>query len=347
MPVTGPVAAIVARAQQMPTWLRYVGTIAIVAGTFLVRRVLDPVLPEGYPFLLFFIAILLSASVFDRGSGFLATGLSAFLAAYFYLPPLDDGTGANVRHAVALLLFVAIGITMALIIEALHKAVADLRRSENARVLLLNEFRHRTRNDLQSLVGILRLRARTAPSDTAREGLHEAADHAMALARVHTRLAQDGGSERDDPSTTCVREFIAGLCADLKAAQFGDELRPVALIVEAEPHLLPTERSVQLGLVLNETVTNALKYAFPEGRAGTVWVRFVREGEDFVLIVSDDGIGLPQEGELTERRPRRGSGLGTRLLAALAAQLRGTFTRRAGEGGIGTVAELRFPAMSR
>jgi two-component sensor histidine kinase len=100
---------------------------------------------------------------------------------------------------------------------------------------------------------------------------------------------------------------------------------------------------VQLGLVLNETVTNALKYAFPEGRAGTVRVRFVREGEDFVLTVADDGIGLPQEGDVTERRPRRGSGLGTRLLSALAAQLRGTFTRRPGENGVGTVAELRFP----
>lgn len=336
--------AVVIRAQRLPTWLRYLATTAIVAAVFVLRRLLDPVLPEGYPFLLFFVAVMLSAAVFNSGSGFLATGLSAVLAAYFYLPELENPTGVPLRQVAALVIFVVISATMTLIIEALHKAVAELRRSEHARELLLREFRHRTRNDLQSLVGILRLRARAAPSDAAREGLHEAADHAMALARVHTRLAADS-ADGSDPATTCMRDFVAGLCADLRAAQFGDELRPVMLSVEAEAHPLPTERAVQLGLVLNETVTNALKYAFPEGHAGTVRVRFVRDGADFVLTVADDGIGSPQEADVTEKRPPRGSGsgLGTRLLAALAAQLRGTFTRRPGEGGVGTVAELRFP----
>jgi two-component sensor histidine kinase len=90
-----------------------------------------------------------------------------------------------------------------------------------------------------------------------------------------------------------------------------------------------------------------LKYAFPEERPGTVRVRFAREGAEFSLTVIDDGIGLPQEGDLDRAPPGplpRGSGLGTRLLRALAAQLRGTFTRRPGEGRIGTCAELRFPA---
>jgi two-component sensor histidine kinase len=102
---------------------------------------------------------------------------------------------------------------------------------------------------------------------------------------------------------------------------------------------------VPLGLVLNETVTNALKYAFPEGRAGTVQVRFLRQDSHFVLTVADDGIGIPPEAELDEAPPGhapRGAGLGTRLLRALAAQLRGHFARRPGEDGRGTVAELRF-----
>jgi two-component sensor histidine kinase len=100
-------------------------------------------------------------------------------------------------------------------------------------------------------------------------------------------------------------------------------------------------------LVLNEAVTNTLKYAFPEQRAGTVRVRFAREGEEFVLTVCDDGIGLPAEGEMTNApstQPLHGSGLGTRLLSALAAQLRGSFSRQPGQNGRGTVATLRFPA---
>ncbi len=117
-------------------------------------------------------------------------------------------------------------------------------------------------------------------------------------------------------------------------------------MAEAEAHPLDSERAVQLGLTLNEAVTNALKYAFPEERAGTVRVRFAREGGEFVLTVADDGIGLPAEGELAGAPPApapRGSGLGTRLLRALAAQLRGSLSRRPGEGGVGTVSELRFP----
>ncbi|WP_052214705.1 sensor histidine kinase [Belnapia sp. F-4-1] len=143
------------------------------------------------------------------------------------------------------------------------------------------------------------------------------------------------------------QHFIEGLCADIIAAQMGDGLRPVALVTEAEAHTLDTERAVQLGLVLNEAVTNALKYAFPKDRAGTVQVRFAREAGEFVLTVADDGIGLPAEGELLgapPAMPLQGSGMGTRLLRALAAQLRGTFSRQPGECGRGTVAGLRFRA---
>jgi K+-sensing histidine kinase KdpD len=95
MPATRPVTAVVIRAQRLPTWLRYLATTGIVAAVFVLRRLLDPVLPEGYPFLLFFVAVMLSAAVFNSGSGFLATGLSAVLAAYFYLPELENPTGVD------------------------------------------------------------------------------------------------------------------------------------------------------------------------------------------------------------------------------------------------------------
>ena len=104
--------------------------------------------------------------------------------------------------------------------------------------------------------------------------------------------------------------------------------------------------SVHLGLALNELVTNALKYAFPDDGAGTVRVRFAREGESFLLSVSDDGVGMAGDEAPApphaEKRPR-GTGLGTRLLQGLAAQLRGTLSRRGSGNGAGTLAELRFP----
>jgi two-component sensor histidine kinase len=339
-------AAAHARGLSMP--LRFAGTVAIVACEFLLRRALDPIWPDRYPYLLAFVAILLSSFLFARGSGLVATVLCGMIAVWLYLPPLYSPVVARVSDVLGLLVFLAVGAAISFVVETMHKAMADLARAERDRALLLQEFRHRTRNDLSSLVGLLLLRARAAPSETARDGLREAADHAMALARIHTRLASDSVSE--NVALVNTRDFIEGLCADLNSALAGEGLRPIALAPEAESHVVSNERAVQLGLVLNETVTNALKYAFPDDRAGTVHVRFFREGAELVLVVSDNGVGLPADGDTDGRRADalpRSAGLGTRLLQALAAQLRGSFVRGPGPGGVGTVAELRFPVDAR
>jgi two-component sensor histidine kinase len=334
--------------------LRYGMAVAIVLVIFGIGWASDPVVPQGYPFSHLLLAVLLCATLFDHGTGFMATILGTLLAARFHLPPPGSVAVAATHDQVALLLFVLLAVVMTAVLESFHRTVArlqstqgELLRAERARILLLREFRHRTRNDLGSLVGLLMLRARIAPSAAAREALKEAADHALALSRVHARLALDDGLDHEaERATIDTRDFVTGLCADISAAAFGKRLRPVRLSTVAEPHALSAERAVPLGLVLNETVTNALKYAFPEDRPGLIDVAFLRDGPAFVLRVVDDGIGLPSEGELEEAPPAppaRGAGLGTRLLRALAAQLRGTFTRQPGPGAVGTVAEIRFP----
>jgi two-component system, sensor histidine kinase PdtaS len=282
------VATTLSRTRALPPWVKYLATCALVATVMPLSMALQGALPPGYPFLPFIFAILLAGSLFNQGSGFVATGLSALLAAWLFLAPAGSLLIDDPRDRVALLLFVAVGASVAAVIEALHAALfrercarGELVRSEEQRRLLLNEFRHRTRNDLQSLSALLLLRARAAPSAAAADGLREAAEHARALARVHAWLANGGGSGADlggDPARVDTKEFVEGLCHDLDRALSGGELRPVALIAEAEAHSLDAERAVHLGLVLNELVTNALKYAFPDNAAGTVRVRFARQG---------------------------------------------------------------------
>lgn len=349
MPVSEIVVNLIHRTRALPVPVRYGATIGMVAIIFALQQAVAPWLPEGYPILPFFIAILLSAALFDHGTGLLAVTLSALLATTFPITPDGHPRAEETGELVAIGLFVAVGATMAFVIEALHRAIAaqraahaELLQSERKRILLLHEFRHRTRNDLGSLVGLLHLRARAAGSAAAQEGLREAAQHALALARVHTRLS---AADLDDGVMIDTSVFLHGLCADLGSATAAEGLRPVVLTMDAEAHPLDSERGVQLGLVLNETITNALKYAFPEDRQGRIHVRFWREGGEFVLTVTDDGIGLPPEGDLdpAPSSAPHGSGLGTRLLRALAAQLRGSFARHPGPGGSGTLAELRFP----
>jgi two-component sensor histidine kinase len=334
------------RTRALPVWLRYTITLAIVLAVLLLQMTSDRVLGESYPFMPFFIPILLAACLFDHGSGLLATVASALMVTWFDLPPAGRFRLEGGADSVALVMFLAIGAAIASIVEALHRALAReqsayaaLQLSKHQRDLLLHEFRHRTRNDLQSLSALLLLRARAAPSEAAGEGLREAAGHARALARVHGWLARGVPADRDDPGRVDTRDFIEGLCRDLEITQTGGGLRPIGLQASADSHMLDTERAVHLGLVLNELITNALKYGFPDERHGVIAVRFVREAEEFVLTVTDDGVGHAGE----EAARNSGAGLGTRLMHGLAAQLRGRFSREPGEAGTGTVARLRFP----
>jgi two-component sensor histidine kinase len=159
---------------------------------------------------------------------------------------------------------------------------------------------------------------------------------------VHGWLARGAPADSDDPGRVDTREFVEGLCRDLEVTQTGGGLRPIGLRAGADAHPLDTERAVHLGLVLNELVTNALKYGFPDERHGLISVCFTREAEEYVLTVADDGVGYARE-DTAESTRSSGAGLGTRLMHGLAAQLRGRFTRETGEAGIGTVARLRFP----
>lgn len=344
----------ITKTHSWPTWAKYAAACGIVLAMLPLAFTLEGFVPAGYLFLPFLAAILVAGSLFNHGSGFVATAMSGLLAAWFFLPPVGSLAAHDQGDGLALVMFMAVGAAMAAVIEALHRAVvrtrrahAELMHSERQRRLLLNEFRHRTRNDLQSLAALLLLRARSAPSQAAADGLREAAEHARALARAHAWLAHGDIGEGEVPARVDTKEFIEGFCRDLGKALLSGELRPVALIATAEPHALDSERAVHLGLAMNELVTNALKYAFPDDSSGTVRVRFAREGESFVLSVADDGVGMAEDQApvppQVEKRARSGTGLGTRLLQGLAAQLRGTLSRHEGGGGAGTLAELRFP----
>jgi two-component sensor histidine kinase len=346
--------AAIGRAQSLPLWLRLLLTGLVVLGAFVAREGVGTLLPSTNVFLMPILGVLVSATLFGSTAGLFATAISAFWLCWAYLPPHGSLQVGDPRQLWALGLFILICIFISLVIGASQATLLRLRdahealaRTDAQRRLLLQEFRHRTRNDLQSLVALLLLRARAAPSSAAQDGLREAAEHARALARVHTLLAQEAIHE-DDPALVDSRAFVEGLAMELARTHATEGLRPVVLTAEAETHPLDSERAILVGLVLNECVTNALKYAFPDDRPGRVQVRFTRLDGHFLLTIEDDGTGTSPEdqtGSGSRTRPL-GTGLGTRLLRGMAAQLRGSFTRGPGAGGAGTHVELRFPAQA-
>ncbi|CAN1724225.1 two-component system, sensor histidine kinase PdtaS [Hyphomicrobium sp. 1Nfss2.1] len=126
-------------------------------------------------------------------------------------------------------------------------------------------------------------------------------------------------------------EYVPGLCNSLKEALCGP--RAISLTSRAVAAMLPPEKALSIGLIVNELVTNAVKYAFEEGRAGKVHVDLSRENSRFLLTVSDDGRGYSPAAEAS---------LGTRLVTTFASQLVGSATWANGPNG-GCVITVAFP----
>jgi two-component system, sensor histidine kinase PdtaS len=318
-----------------PTWARYAATIAIVAATLAVRLALHAWFP-GSPFLLFFLAIILCSALFDHGAGMFSVLLSAALAKWFLIDPTGTLNVLRSEDIVGLSVFIAIGLISASVLEALHRVAHDLAdanemlvASEGEKDLLLQEASHRFKNELTMLSTMLRLQQRAMQDGAASSALGVTADRVLVLGRLHERLQRS--------KTTAVvdtRAFISALCDDLKTAI---ELRPIMLEVDAESHVINQERAVPVGLIINELLTNALKYAFPDQRPGRVKVEFVLEAQAYRLSVSDNGVGI------AAADGSAGSGLGQRLVRAMASQLGGSLEIGPGPDSSGTCATVRFP----
>ena len=211
--------------------------------------------------------------------------------------------------------------------QARDQTQSEARRRE----LLLAELSHRVGNDLFLLVSMLHMHAAAEPD--AADALRAAAGRVHVLGRVHERLSR----RTDAEALVDSRTFLEGLVADLRAGL--DGTWPIALTISAEPHALPLAAASDVGLIVNELMTNALKHAFPEGREGVVCVTFRRDGDAYELVVADNGAGM-----VPGRAARGGGdgGFGGQLLRALATQLRGRLEMAGGEVG-GTSCILRFP----
>lgn len=281
------------------------------------------------PFLTFYPVVVLAGVLFNSGTSFFAIAGSVALACYFFFHPIGSFLIDMERHFPAVAFFTISTLLVALLIEALHIAYADLARSDvtvTEQQMLRREAAHRSANDLQQLAAMIQLQSSIAADTASKQALNDVLDRVQALARVNRRLENLWGAD----DVTDARPFLQKLCEDLSRTVVG--LRPVGLHVEAEAHLLAPQQLLLLGLIVNELVTNAQKYAFPDDKAGDVWVRLHQDGRDLVLEVEDNGTGHDPTA------PASGTGLGTRLVRAFAAQLGGNVTLGPGQGGAACVA---------
>jgi len=201
------------------------------------------------------------------------------------------------------------------------KAVEEqLRESLGEKELLLREVHHRVKNNMQVISSLLAMQSTSGDPEVLRK-LEDSQHRIRTIALIHEQLYQQTELARID-----TQSYLKVLAQHL--VQSYGKAEQVNLDLDVDNLNLDLDQSLACGLIVNELLTNAFKYAFEDGRAGRVSLRLKELPDGMRLLeVADDGLGFqPKTGE--KRRT-----LGTSLVAKLARQLRGKVTTT-GDGGV-------------
>ncbi len=213
--------------------------------------------------------------------------------------------------------------------QRVEDRTADLERARDRAEILLAEVNHRVANSLMLVASLVKLQSNAVTDRSAKDALAETQARIYAVSSVHKWLYGAG-----DARIVSLDEYLGSLLDNLQASMRA-EGHGASLRYELEPLKLPTDMSVNLGIVVAELVTNAFKYAYPE-RMGEVRVKLTGRADGLAEVsVEDDGIG---RGTLPAVR---GTGLGTRIVTAMASAMSAQVTYDARSPG--TAARIIFP----
>lgn len=195
--------------------------------------------------------------------------------------------------------------------------------------VLLKEVHHRVKNNLAVVSSLLSLQARNIEDDNIRKIFDESRSRIRSMALVHEDLYQSA-----DLARVNFADYIRALARQLFIIYNIDPDR-IQLQIDVENVTLGIDMAVPCGLLINELLTNSIKYAFPGDRSGEVHVGLYSENDKHVLSVSDNGVGLPQDLDWQETET-----LGLQLIKALSGQIRGDVEL---DCSAGTAFRITFP----
>jgi PAS domain S-box-containing protein len=261
--------------------------------------------------------------------------------AMLFASPVDDGQGTVTNHFLSYLditrrydaeedlraLTAELEARVAARTKDLEAVNSRLSALVTEREMLLVEVNHRAKNSLAIAASLLAIQGRRQPDPAVRALFEEAQDRLNAMARVHDLLSKSEKAQQVDVSV-----YVADLCEALRPITENDDR--VRLEAQMKDGILvDADTAVPLGIVLTELITNAVKYAFPAPRSGTILVQARRSQPGWIeLVVRDDGIGMSSL--------REGS-LGYGLVRSLVQQIRGEIDVRSDAG---VTVTLSFPA---
>ena len=186
---------------------------------------------------------------------------------------------------------------------------ADLRAANERLEMLVREVHHRVSNSLQMVLSFVSMQAGQTADPAARDALETTQNRIQAISKVHHRLYT-----REDLTTIDLDDYLETLIDELRAS-LGKRQRAITLTLHAEPVEVSPDEAVSIGVIVNELVSNAAKYAFTDGSKGTIEIK-LEEGENgYRVCVIDDGVGFDGV------EAPKGSGMGMRIVSAVARSL--------------------------
>lgn len=303
---------------RFPTAVRYL----IAATIMFVCAALQAGLQAQSGFTGFFLllpGVFLSGLLFDRGSGLFAACIALVCAAY-----LSYSGEYGIDFLLPCVLFAITAAGVAVVAEMMRAEIKRALKAQQTQRLLLDEMAHRTKNNLAILGAMIRMQARNGEPAVA-AAMEGTARRIQVMAEVYDHL-----SPKEDSRLVDMRDFLSDVVE--KVFQSLGASGPVAFHVNCDEAHLPNQQALAVGIIINELVTNALKYAFPDQRSGQIVVELTVAGE-IELSVRDNGIGL-----IGDQHP---TGLGSRIVALLTQQLGGTLSYEPLDPGVMVV--LRAP----
>ena len=264
-------------------------------------------------------------------------------AAVLMITSLDDPASVERVFEVGASDYAAKPIHWALLrqrVQGLHKAI-EHRQAEKKieaalkeKEALLKEVHHRVKNNLQIISSLLSLQASSIEDQAVADLFRESQNRVRLMALIHEKLYQS-----DDLGKINLGEYIRVLCSYLmRSYEINSE--SVNLIVDVDDIILEIDTAVSCGLIVNELISNSLKYAFPNGGSGTISLNAtVTDKDHFSIIYSDTGIGLPRSLDIHNAKT-----LGLQLVGSLCEQIGGDLEIT---GSVGTEFRLTNISLSK
>ena len=187
----------------------------------------------------------------------------------------------------------------------------QLKKSLDEKDLLIKEIHHRVKNNLMVISSLLSLQSRYIKDKEARGLFRESQNRARSMALIHELLYRS-----EDLKSIEFGDYILSLSKELFHLYSVDGL--IELKIDVDDIYLDINTSIPLGLIVNEVVTNSLKHAFPDGRAGVIHVDFHKTDDQYEFKVKDNGIGFPEDLDFENT-----DSLGLQMVTSLTRQIEG------------------------